>query len=105
MARRSAFDPLESTAQRRWYVVRDRLNAVLEAQALTAGSDLKRVFVVAMLERIAAGSRLGEFSSRGGSFFCARGRERCQVGIEAADPGRSVASGAVHLTESPGRGD
>jgi hypothetical protein len=97
MARRNVFDPLEPTAEPRWYVVRDRLNAVLEAWALAAGSDFKRVFVVAMIERIDSGWRFGEFSSRGG--------ERCQIGIEAADPSLPIGYGAVHLTESPGRGD
>jgi hypothetical protein len=105
MPRLNVFDPLEPTAEPRWYVVRDRLNAILEARALPAGIDLKRVFVAAMVERIDAGWRLGEFSSRGGSFFCTRGSDRCQVGIEAADPGRPIGYGASHLTESPGRGD
>jgi hypothetical protein len=49
------------------------------------------------------GWQLGEFSSTGGVFFCTRGAERCQVGVEAADPGRPVGFGAAHLTESPGR--
>jgi hypothetical protein len=58
-----------------------------------------------MLERIDAGWQIGEFSSRGGIFFCTRGSERCQVGIEAADPGRHIGYGASHLTESPDRDD
>jgi hypothetical protein len=101
MPRRNAYDLLEPTAEPQWYVVRDRLNGVLEARALVGGSDLKRVFVIAMLERIDAGWHLGEFSSRGGSFFCTRGAERFQVGIEAADPGRPTGYGAAHVTESP----
>jgi hypothetical protein len=56
-----------------------------------------------MLERIDAGWRIGEFSSRGGSFFCIKGSERCQVGIEAADPGQPAGYGAAHLCESPTR--
>ena len=103
MPRRTVYDPLEPTVEPRWYVVRDRLNRLAEARTLPRGADLKRVLVTAMLERIDAGWRLGEFSSRGGSFFCTRGRERCQVGIEAADPGRPIGYGASHLTESPGR--
>jgi hypothetical protein len=103
MPRRNIFDPLEPTAEQRWYVVRDRHNAVLECRALAAGSDLKRVFVAAMLERIDAGWQLGEFGSRAGSFFCTRGGERAQVAIEAADPRQHAAYGASHLTESPGR--
>jgi hypothetical protein len=103
MPRRTVYDPLEPTKEQRWYVVRDRLNAVLEARALPAGVDLKRIFVAAMLERIDACWKIGEFGSRGGLFFCTRGAERCQVGIEAADPGQPIGYGAAHLTESPGR--
>jgi hypothetical protein len=102
MARRNVHDPLEPTREPRWYVVRDKLNRVLEVRSVS-GSDLKRLFVGAMLERINAGWQLGEFSSRGGSFFCTRGAERCQIWIEAVDPGRPVGYGAAHLTESPGR--
>jgi hypothetical protein len=103
MARRNIFDPLESTREPRWYVVRDAHSAVIDVRLLPAGTDLKRVFVAAMLERIDAGWQLGEFSSRGGSVFFTRGAERCMVAIEAADPGQPVGYGAAHLTESPGR--
>jgi hypothetical protein len=61
----------------------------------------QRILVAAMLERIDAGWQLGEFGSRGGSFFCTRGTERCQVGIEAADPGQPIGYGAAHLAWSP----
>jgi hypothetical protein len=100
MRRRSIYDPLEPISEPRWYVVRDsRLNRVLEARQL-AQVNLKRIFVAAMLERIDAGWQLGEFSSRGGSFFCTRGVERCQVGIEGADPGQPIGYGAAHLCEA-----
>jgi hypothetical protein len=102
MARRNVFDPLEPTAEPRC-AVRDKLSRVLQARAPPPGTDLKRVPVTAMLERIDAGWRLGEFGSRGGSFFCPRGAERCQVGIEASDPGRPIGYDASHLTESPER--
>jgi hypothetical protein len=103
MPRRNVYDPLEPTAEPRWYVVRDRLSRVLESRALPTGTNLKRVLVAAMVERIDAGWHLGEFGSRGGSFFCTKGSERCQVGIEASDPGRPIGYGASHLTESPDR--
>jgi hypothetical protein len=105
MPRRNVFDPLEPTTEPRWYVVRDRLGRVLESASLPPGTDLKRALVTAMLERIGAGWHLGEFGSRAGSFFCIKGTERCQVGIEAADPGRPLGYGASHLTESPGHDD
>jgi len=101
MARRNVFDPLEPTQELRWYVVRDRLGRVLEARQLPPGTDLKRILLAAMLERIDNGWGLGEFGSRGGSCFCVKGTERCQVAIEAADPGRPVRYGAAHLTWSP----
>ena len=90
-------------ASPRWYVVRDARNALLEVRPLPVGSDLKRILVAAMLERIDAGWHLGEFSSRGGLVFFTRGAERCMVGIEAADPGRPVGYGAAHLVDSPTR--
>jgi hypothetical protein len=66
-------------------------------------SDLKRAFVVAMLDHIDAGWRLGEFSSTGGTFFCTRGAERRMVSITPSAPGTVHRYGASHLTESPGR--
>jgi hypothetical protein len=87
MARRTVFDPLETTQQPRWYEVRNMHGALLESHLLPAGCDLKRAFVAAMLEFIDAGWRLGEFSSRIGTFFCTRGAERRMVGISPSDPG------------------
>lgn len=102
MARRNVFDPLEPTQEPRWYAVRDRLNAVLQTRLLPPGTNLKRVFVAAMLEWIDAGWQLGEFSSTGGTFFCTRGVERRMVSITPSDPTRVQGYGASHLTESPG---
>lgn len=103
MARRNVFDPLEPTHEPRWYVVRDRLNVVLKARALDACTDPKRVFVVAMLERIDAGWRLGEFSSTGGVFFCTRGADLRMVSITPTKPGKHAGFGAVHLSAAPVR--
>lgn len=72
MARRSVFDPLEPTTEPRWYTVRNMHGALLEAELLAPRTDLKRAFVAAMLQWIDAGWQLGEFSSRGASFFCTR---------------------------------
>jgi hypothetical protein len=65
-------------------------NALLEARLLPPGSDLKRAFVAAMLECIDGGWKLGEFSSRGGTFFCNRSAERRMVCITPSDPGGGV---------------
>jgi len=55
---------LSSQPENPLYVVRGRQNEPLEVRPLAAGTDLKRVFIAAMLERIDAGWLLGEFSSR-----------------------------------------
>ena len=85
--RRNVFDPLESTEKPRWYVVRNMRRTVIEARALPAGADLKRVLVAAMLEHSDAGWRLGEFSSRTGFFSCDKAGARRMVEISPTDPG------------------
>jgi hypothetical protein len=102
MARRNVFDPLEPTKEPRWYEVRDVHGRVLESRLLPAGTDLKRVFVAAMLEYIDAGWQLGEFGSHVGIFFCTRGTERRMVSITPSAPGSQHNYGAAHLSESPG---
>jgi hypothetical protein len=99
MARRNVFDPLEPTRDPRWYIVRNMHGALLEVRRLADG-DLKRAFVVAMLEWIDAGWRIAEFSSSGGAFFCTRGVERRMVSITPTDPGQLPGYGASHLKEA-----
>ena len=86
--RRSVFDPLEISKEPRWYTVRNIHRKLIETRPLPAGSDLKRAFVVAMLEWIDAGWAIAEFSSRSGAFFCTRGVERRQIGITPTNPGK-----------------
>jgi hypothetical protein len=93
MARRSVFDPLDTSEQSRWYVVRSMHRTVLQSRELPPGADLKRVFIAAMLEWIDAGWRLGEFSSTAGVFFCTKGVERRQVEITPTDHGPARGSG------------
>ena len=90
MARRSVFDPLETTTEPRWYVVRNMHGAVLEVRPLAPDANLKRAFVAAMLGWIDAGWELGEVSSTGSVFFCTKGVERRQVEISPTDPGSST---------------
>ena len=59
---------------------------MLEVRALAAGCDLKRVFGAAMLERIDAGWKLGEFSSRSVHFFCTKIVELQTVENSPTDP-------------------
>ena len=105
MPRRNVFDALESAKEPRWYTVRNMHGAVLESRLLPAGSDLKRTFVVAMLDHIDSGWLFGEFSSTGAVFFCTRGAERRMVSITPCAPDHVRKYGAAHLTESPGRDD
>ena len=66
--------------------MRSAHGAVLQKRIIAAGTDLKRVFVSAMLEWIDAGWRVGDFSSCAGTFFCSRGIERRTVTIQPTDP-------------------
>jgi hypothetical protein len=52
IVRRNVYDPLEPTREPRWYEVRDMHGRILESSPLPAGTDLKRAFVVAMLEHM-----------------------------------------------------
>jgi hypothetical protein len=99
--RRAAHDPLESAAEPRWYVVRSMHGTVLESRELPGGTDLKRVFVLAMLQWIDAGWRLGEFSSTSATFFCDRNPERRMVSIDPADPYDVPMYGGAHLVGCP----
>jgi hypothetical protein len=58
---------------------------VASSRQLPPCANLKRAFVVAMLEWIDTGWRLGEFSSRTGAFFCTRGVERRQIEIKPTE--------------------
>ena len=99
--RRNIFDPLEPTKEPRWVVVRSMHNALLEARALSPGSDLKRAYVALMLEWIDAGWKLGEFSSTSGTFFCTRGVERRMISIMPTDPGDARMEGPAHGGHCP----
>jgi hypothetical protein len=103
--KRAVYDPLEPTKEPRWYEVRDMHNRLLESRPLAPGSDLKRAFVVAMLEHIDAGWQLGEFGSRFGVFFCTRPTERRMVSITPTAPGAEHKYGASDLSASPGHDD
>jgi hypothetical protein len=58
--KRAVYDPLEPTTEPRWYEVRDMHNRLLESRPLAPGSNLKRAFVVAILNTSTpAGSSCG----------------------------------------------
>ena len=75
--------------------MRNMHGALLEARLLPAASDLKRVFVSAMLEWIDAGWQIKEFSSRTGVFLFKRGVERRMVNITPSYPGEVSAYGSA----------
>lgn len=84
--KRATFDPLETTSSPRWYVVRSMHGSLIESREIPRESDLRRVFVAAMLEWMDAGWRLGEFSSVSATFFCDRQNDRRMVSIVPMDP-------------------
>jgi len=61
-------------------------SAVLEVP-LPADTNVKRVFIAAMLEWIDAGWEIAEFSSRAGVFFCTKGADRRQIEVTPTAPG------------------
>lgn len=103
--RRNPHDPLEPSAAPHWYVVRSMHGMVIESRELPAGADLKRAFVLAMLQWIDAGWRLGEFSSASATFFCDRNPDRRMVSIDPTDPHDVPMYGGAHLGGCPNCGD
>jgi hypothetical protein len=89
MARRHVFDPLEPTKEPRWLVVRNMHRAILEVRPLPPETDLRRTFILAMLEWTDAGFHIAEFSSRTGVFFGTNPQgERHMVEITPLDCGQ-----------------
>jgi hypothetical protein len=99
--RRTVHDSLEATTARRWYVVRSMHGTVIESRVLPSGADLKRSFLLAMLQWIDAGWKLGEFSSASATFFCDRNPERRMISIDPTDPHDVPMHGGAHLGSCP----
>lgn len=95
--RRQRHDPLEPTSEPRWYVVRSMHGSIIESRQLPAGADLKRVFLLAMLEWLDAGWTLAEFSSASAVFFCIRNPERRMISIDPTNPHDAPMYGGAHL--------
>ena len=100
--KRATFDPFEPSGLPRWYVVRSMHGSLIESREIPRESDLRRVFVAAMLEWMDAGWRLGEFSSVSATFFCDRQNDRRMVSIVPTDPHDS---GTVPFAGCPTCGD
>jgi len=103
--RRQTHDPLATTDQPRWYVVRSMHGTVIETRRLAAGTHLKRAFLMAMVEWIDNGWTLNEFSSASAAFFCDRESQRRMVSIDPTDPDEVPMYGGAHLGGCPDCGD
>jgi hypothetical protein len=98
---RQHLDPLVSSGEPRWYVVRSMHGSIIESRQLPLGVDLKRVFLVAMLEWLDAGWTLTEFSSASAAFFCVRHPERRMISIDPTNPHDVPMYGGAHLGSGP----
>lgn len=89
--KRSKYDPLATSTQSRWLVLRDLFHNVLDATELTPGTDLRRAFAdgVAALEREGWESE----GASGGMVFVRRNGERRFLGIHEHDPHEPVPTG------------
>jgi hypothetical protein len=83
----TAIEPLEPTPEPRWLITKNLRGSVVESYQLSAGTDLKRAFLKAMLDWIDAGWTLGEFNSRTGHFVCTRDVDRRTVIVSSEPPG------------------
>jgi hypothetical protein len=90
MVRRTQFDPLDNPKREPcWLVVRNMHSAILEVRPLPPETDLRRTFILAMLEWTDAGFHIAEFSSRVGVFFGTNAKgERHMVEITPTNCGQ-----------------
>ncbi len=89
--KRSKYDPLATSRQPRWLVLRDMFHNVLDSTELTPGTDLRRSFA----EGLAALERAGWESegASGAMVFIRRGAERRLLTIYENDPHEPVPLG------------
>jgi hypothetical protein len=105
VGRRTAYNPLEPATTPHWYVVRSMHGTIIESRQLSAGTNLKRAFIAAMLDLLDNGWSIGEFSSTSGTFFCNRSPDRRMVSIDPTDPHDVPMNSASHLGGCPTCGD
>ena len=79
--------------------------AVIESRPLAVGTDLKRAFLLAMIQWMDEGWQLKEFSSASASFFCDRHPERRMISIDPTDPHDVPMYGGAHLNGCTNPGD
>lgn len=79
-------DPLESTDEPRWLVVRDRSSRALEHYMLPAGSDLRSAMAAKRKELAAAGWKVESIPKKCAFFFADRENDRVCVSMECFEP-------------------
>lgn len=84
--RRSLPDPLATTDESTWLVVRDVFREALEVTRVEPKADLHAVLNAARGARVAAGWKADPIEHRCSFFFCSKDGTRVMVGIERRDP-------------------
>jgi hypothetical protein len=89
--KRSKYDPLATSRQSRWLVLRDLFHHVLDATELPPGSDLRHAFAagLAALERDGWHSE----GASGAMVFVRRNGERRLLAVHEHDPHEPVPAG------------
>jgi hypothetical protein len=89
--KRSKYDPLATSGQTRWLVLRDMFHNVLDSTELAPGTDLRQAFAdgLAALERDGWQSE----GASGGMVFIRRNGERRFLAIHETDPHEPVPLG------------
>jgi hypothetical protein len=86
VSRRTRYEPLQTTTELRWLVIRTMVRQLQHSECLPAGSDLKAALVRTLAAHAADGWQLESFSSSFAVAFCNRDAERRMIGIECLDP-------------------
>jgi hypothetical protein len=84
--RRSLPDPLATTDESTWLVVRNAFRETLEVTPLEPKADLHAVLNAAREARVVAGWKADPIERCCSFFFCSKGGARVMVGIERRDP-------------------
>jgi hypothetical protein len=89
--KRSKYDPLATSRQTRWLVLRDLFHNILDATELPPGTDLRQSFAngLAALEREGWQSE----GASGGMVFVRRGGERRLLSVHENDPHEPLPQG------------
>ena len=84
--RRGRADPLDTTDEPRWLVVRDRVSRPLEFVALAAGANLRAALAAKQAKLTATGWRVDVIARKCAFFFADHDNERVCVSIECFEP-------------------